>query len=352
MIKLSHHFSFTSDQSINAVKTCIACAIGLVIAKGFHIEMGQWILMSIMVVMASQVHLGGARQKAYLRVLGTLAGAVVGGIALYFFAHSQIMTSVILLIACLMFAYIAGGENGVPGTLGGATVIMILMNDPPNPRVIYMRPLEIILGIMIALVVSRFVFPIHATKRLIDNFVVSLEALKKLYEHIQDFQGSVDDAAQISPRAEEKLLNLFLAQRKLLDEARSESQGKKLHLKLKNMLKAERRLYRSILLMNYALYSNPRSTTIIKALASYQNLNAEVIQGLQMLSSKMQQHDSNLVVCGDFEVLTALTNDIQKIAADHPFEVELNVEAFLVATQFLLHELKELTLAVNELSAA
>jgi uncharacterized membrane protein YccC len=352
MIKFSHHFSFTSDQTINAVKTCIACAIGLVIAKGFHIEMGQWILMSIMVVMASQVHLGGARQKAYLRVLGALAGAVVGGIALYFFSHSQIMISVILLIACLVFAYIAGGENGVPGTLGGATVIMILMNDPLNPRVVYMRPLEIILGIMIALVVSRFVFPIHATKRLIENFVVSLEYLKKLYEHMQDFQGSADDAAQISPRAEEKLLKLFLTQRKLMDEARSESMGRKLHVKLKDVMKAERRLYRAILLMNYALYSNPGSTALIKVLTSYQNLNAEIIQTLQMLSQKMQQHDKNLVICGEFEALTPLTNDIQKIVADYPFEMELNVEAFLVAMRFLLHELKELVLAVNALSAA
>ena len=52
------------------------------------------------------------------------------------------------------------------GTLSGITLVIIILNKNPSLQVAILRATEIYLGIAIALVVNRFVYPIRAETRL------------------------------------------------------------------------------------------------------------------------------------------------------------------------------------------
>ncbi|MBS0358242.1 MAG: FUSC family protein, partial [Proteobacteria bacterium] len=62
------------DRLINGIKAAVAILIGIIIIRAIDVEQSQWILISITVVMATQISVGGALQKAKARFIGTCAG--------------------------------------------------------------------------------------------------------------------------------------------------------------------------------------------------------------------------------------------------------------------------------------
>ena len=79
-------FAFLNSNkyaAINAVKASIAVAIaytvGYCLGKLLGIEqMYLWMVITVLVVMSTQPNLGGALDKALMRFLGTIIGALVG----------------------------------------------------------------------------------------------------------------------------------------------------------------------------------------------------------------------------------------------------------------------------------
>jgi len=127
--------SFSEDRLINAIKTAFACFLGLLVSKYTSSGPGhQWILISIIVVMSAQTHLGGALQKSYMRIVGTLTGAIIAIISILLFSHDLLIIKGIIILSCLGYAYLAGksANAGAACTLGAVTVTMILLNDPLN----------------------------------------------------------------------------------------------------------------------------------------------------------------------------------------------------------------------------
>lgn len=78
-------FAFLNSNkyaAINALKATIAVAtaytLGLLLGNFFNIEqMYLWMTITVVVVMSTQPNLGGALDKALMRFLGTVTGALV-----------------------------------------------------------------------------------------------------------------------------------------------------------------------------------------------------------------------------------------------------------------------------------
>ena len=84
-LQLWQHRHLDYYRIIHSLKTAIACLIGLGVEKYYNWPSGQWVPITIIVVMSAQTHFGGALTKAYMRFLGTVAGVAISILTLFFF---------------------------------------------------------------------------------------------------------------------------------------------------------------------------------------------------------------------------------------------------------------------------
>lgn len=173
-------------RTIHSIKTAIGCLIGVFIDKYYDLPSGQWIPITVMVVMSAQVHFGGALRKAYLRILGTVAGITSTVIVLYLFGDSLEIILIASFVFCMFFTYVASSVENISyaGTLGGVTMLLTLTGHQASIDIAVQRGFYILLGITIALLVSRFIFPIHACDRFKVHIATTLRNLCKLYKKV------------------------------------------------------------------------------------------------------------------------------------------------------------------------
>lgn len=216
--------SISRYRVIHSIKTAIACLIGLAIEKYFDWPSGQWVPITVMVVMSAQTHFGGAVRKATMRFLGTVGGVITAITALWFFGSTMMVVICTIFFASLLFTYIASehGDISYAGTLGGVTVILVLTGQQVGIDVAIQRGCYIIIGIIIALLVSRFVFPIHARNRLRYHVAITLRNLSNLYISAIQTENCSAQKNQNNDLASElnsKITDDIAAQPKLVYEA-------------------------------------------------------------------------------------------------------------------------------------
>jgi uncharacterized membrane protein YgaE (UPF0421/DUF939 family) len=246
------------DRVIHSLKTAIALLFGLLISYLFKLPLqGRWVLITILVVMCAQSRVGAILQKSYMRFIGTVIGASVASFTLWLIYPNVIFTILILCVATAIFSYIADSPStwSEAGPLGAVTLIIIVISQNPNFYTIISRFLEINLGIIIALLVSRFIWPLHSRMQLRYILIDTLRNLQGLAQQLEKFTLTNEDTSEkLSEIFENKILNNIGVQKKLFKEVMSESFGRSnLGLSFKNTLDAEREIFRCITLMRNAL---------------------------------------------------------------------------------------------------
>ena len=243
-----------SNRLIHSLKTAIAFLIGIFIIRIFNFQQGQWILISILVVMCAQSRVGAIIQKSYMRFLGTVLGASIAALTLWLAYPSFIWTTLILCLTTALFSYIADspGYLSEAGPLGAVTTVIILVGLNPSYTNVLDRFFEISLGIIIALLVSRFIWPLHSRTQLRCIVTTTLQDLKQLSEQLKIFTSVA--AEKTYQKYEDKVISRFANQTKLLDEVLRESFGRlKPVLVFKDILRGEREILLCINLMKNAL---------------------------------------------------------------------------------------------------
>lgn len=247
-----------SDRLVHSLKTAIALLFGLLISYLFKLPLqGRWVVITILVVMCAQSRVGAILQKSYMRFLGTVIGASVASLTLCVYPNVA-FTILILCVATAVFSYIADSPStwSEAGPLGAVTLIIIVISPDPNFYTVMSRFLEINLGIIIALLVSRFIWPLHSRTQLRYILIDTLQNLKALAQKLEEFTFTNSDDNNTKPQEifENKILNNIGIQKKLFKEVMSESFGRSnLEKTFKNILDAEREILRCITLMRNTL---------------------------------------------------------------------------------------------------
>jgi uncharacterized membrane protein YccC len=181
--RAKHYWNFHYYRIIHSIKTAIGCLIGVAIEKYYDLPSGQWIPITVMVVMSAQTHFGGALRKAYMRFLGTVGGLAITITVLLLFGNNTAVILGTIFIICMIFTYVASssGDISYAGTLGGVTMLLTLTGQQVSVGIAMQRGLYIAVGIIIALLTSRFIFPIHARDRFRYHVATTLRNLQKLY---------------------------------------------------------------------------------------------------------------------------------------------------------------------------
>jgi uncharacterized membrane protein YccC len=272
---------------IHSIKTAFACLIGVAIEKYYDLPAGQWIPITVMVVMSAQKHFGGALRKAYMRFLGTISGIAITIIILEIFGNDLAVIFGTVFVAIIIFTYVASSHKDInyAGTLGGVTILLTLTGQQVGVEAAVQRGLYIVVGILIALFVSRIFFPIHARDRFRYHVARTLKNLQSIY--FENLQISKEYCQKEIDNTD--LENVILAdipsQLRLIDEAvvGSLSFAEKRYLFIK-IVDSEYQLNRLINLMYRSLCEIESLEIIKKHLDAVKDLHVVVRDSLDQLA--------------------------------------------------------------------
>lgn len=243
-------FAFLNSNKyakINALKASVAVMLGYSLGRflGDALDIQRmylWIVITILVVMSTQPNLGGALDKALMRFLGTVVGAIV---AIIITAIIPVGFSQVTLVLPFIFlaVYVAGASKySYAGTLAGITLLIIILNQQPSLQTAIYRAVEISLGITISLIVNRFILPIRAETRLKESFA------KTIYQ-IHDFFDILFIERNHSHRKlRESIFHEFAKHLTLIKELKYEKSAKNVR-EFEKMSLYIRRLYRYMIVM-------------------------------------------------------------------------------------------------------
>jgi uncharacterized membrane protein YccC len=204
---------------IHAAKTALAATLCWWLATRFGLHDGYWGAISAIIVLQS--NFGSTITASRDRLLGTLIGAVFG------FTFSLFGTLPWNYIFAVLAAVTLCGLLGLRSSsrLAGVTItiIMLVQKAGSHWTLALDRVGQVVLGIVVALLVSTFVFPDRARIRLRDGLAQEFLVLSALFEAI--LQGFRGEPAENLSQAHEDALAVLRANNQLLDAARNEPSG-------------------------------------------------------------------------------------------------------------------------------
>ena len=168
-----------------SLRVALAAVVALVVAQLCDLPLPLWTVMTAVIL--TQLSVGRSLKAATDYLLGTIGGAVYGGVVALAVPHeSEVGLLVALAIGvapAALFAAIRANMNVVPIT----TIIVLLMptitHSTPVESAIY-RVIEVALGAVVGLLVSFLVLPSSAHRmmrqsaaRILDLMALSLTAL-------------------------------------------------------------------------------------------------------------------------------------------------------------------------------
>ena len=276
-----------SERLIHSTKTAIACLIGYLVTKLFDFPVDQCIIISIIVVMCTQIYVGSVFQKGYLRFLGTFAGCLIASFTLLYVGISNVTIAVTISVSAFLFSFVTTGRENISyiGPLGATTTAIVLLSKDPSLTVAAERFIEIGTGIFIATLVSQFVLPIHATTHLHRAQINTLIELRRFYQVAMIDQQPIEKTIDL----DESIVKALLKQRQLAKESAHELLGFKFNPQyFMQQLYCEREILRSINFMQKALTFLQRTGFFLHVETDYKNFNQATLKMFDELIQTME----------------------------------------------------------------
>ncbi|MEW6280669.1 MAG: FUSC family protein [Candidatus Eremiobacterota bacterium] len=242
------------DRLRHAVRMAVGCLLALLLARWMGIG-GQWVVITVAVVMSSEPRFGGILRKSSQRFWGTMLGAALAVAVLALFEEHRDIGLVLAFAGVMTFGYLAADtERSYIGVLGTITVVMILMEPTQNFEFAGARVLEILLGLAVALVVSRFFLPTPV----LPGFQRSVAGL------LQDL-ASLAECADDQDTIEGRIVRQFGEQKRLALELPAEERTISRE-QVGRVITAERRIFRYVFILSQVSQDKPFLSAVAEAL--------------------------------------------------------------------------------------
>lgn len=333
---------FDVERIEHSIKTAIACLIGFVMTKFIHVGVDQWLIITILVVMCAQINVGSMIQKSTMRFIGTLTGSLLAAATLILFGTNYIATSAMITFAAMVFSFVATSTKSYneSGTLGAATVVIILLGKNPDLLTVLERFLEISAGILIAALVSQFIFPIHARNHLRRNQRDTILMLRDFYE--KNFLGSAP--VETHQFLDEQISLSLIKQRKLANEAKQELFGEAFNIAhFRQSLWCEKEIMRSIIFMYHAYQASYAGNFPIARVDGLKDFHLSIYEVLDKIAQGIDQKKMPALVMPKIETLNSLLNETRQRESEQE-KIALDTFSFCAGTLIArLKKLSELT---------
>ena len=246
------NLNFSSDIFRHAVRVSIATLAGYVISGFLPFGHGYWILLTIIVIMKPVYSL--TKQRNVQRLLGTLGGAFVGLLILYFIKDTTVLF--LLMFGFMIMTYVFLRTNYLVAVIMTTPYVLLLFHllYPTDFRTILTdRVIDTVIGSGISFVASLLIIPRWEHERISDFMSAALEAN---IAYFRDVAGSFLGRPATVHQYKLSRKNAFVALANLSDA-------------LSRMLSEPRRQQKSITEMHQFVVSNHMLTSHIATLAYY-----------------------------------------------------------------------------------
>ncbi len=147
----------------HAVRMSLALTLGYAIIQAFDIERGYWILLTTLFV--CQPNYSATRQKLTARVLGTLAGLLIGVPLLTFFPSQESQLVFIVISGVLFFAFRINNYGFATGFI--TLLVLFCFNQlGEGYAVVLPRLADTLIGCLLAVAAVSLIFPDWQSRRL------------------------------------------------------------------------------------------------------------------------------------------------------------------------------------------
>lgn len=196
---------FLPDRFAYTFRGALSAALALVLAWWFGLDHPQWAAMAA--IASLQPTRGQLLERSFYRVVGSVAGSVVGVILLYCFGFSSIVLVIALgvwLGVCSAAATVQRGYVSYGVGMAGLTAVMVALLEAPLKADLFVigmdRTWTAILGVGVVLVTCWFFTP-KASKGLLEQrcrrFVTSL--LRAMVDSADHSQQSEEGGEKKTP---------------------------------------------------------------------------------------------------------------------------------------------------------
>lgn len=273
---------YQSQVSRHAIKTAIAAVVAILVYQYFHLPHGYWSVITALIVMQSNIDTGSLEMTlrvASQRLVGTVIGAALGLAIVFFFNINQWQLIVITFVLISVFAYVTRYYDGFK--LAGVTALIILLlsnHDSITHSYAFMRVVEILLGVVIAVIVTICIWPYQISDHLKERRLKRLAKMHDLFTRLRD-----SDGAEVRS-AFDGLAKDVDANRKMVKVAKKGLRGKQLE-----RLALEDKVIRSLRGFGLSFMKLPQAYWDFSPLADATNELADAIsQALAHLANNTQ----------------------------------------------------------------
>lgn len=137
---------------MHSVRTAVAVSASLLVARVFRLPETYWSAISTLVI--TQSSLGAALKVSWQRFVGTLFGAIVGGIVASYFGPEIAVFGITVFMLGLLCALTRSDRSAY--RFGGITlaIVMLVPRTGPAWRIAFDRFVETSIGIGVALLLT------------------------------------------------------------------------------------------------------------------------------------------------------------------------------------------------------
>ncbi len=206
----SPYYRYRNAKVIHSVRVGLAMLASILATSGIDIPHGIWASVTLLVVIGGLQHQGNIRKKAAERALGTMLGAVIGLVLIVVQAitGSVPLTYVLMSLVAAVCGYYAIGKPGYVALLAAITMCIVAGHGDNLIDTGLWRTLNVILGIVIALVFS-FALPLHATYSWRYSLADNLRECARVYAQVASgVHVDSDDQVQTFMRLNARLVQL------------------------------------------------------------------------------------------------------------------------------------------------
>jgi uncharacterized membrane protein YgaE (UPF0421/DUF939 family) len=217
---------YYSQTARHAMKTALAAIISIVVYQYFDLPRGYWATITALIVMQSNIDTGSLEMTlkvASHRLVGTVVGAAVALAILFWIPYNHWQLLVIIFVIILAFTYINRYYEGFK--LAGVTALIILLlsnHESLTHSFAFIRVTEILLGVIIAVLVTVFIWPYRITDHLQEHRIARLSKIRQLYLNLLagKKESQYDEMSQLLLEIEADLKTLKVAKKGLRNKNR------------------------------------------------------------------------------------------------------------------------------------
>jgi uncharacterized membrane protein (TIGR01666 family) len=224
-----NNFSFKSSIFRHSMRMALVSLLGFIVAKIFSYgHHGYWVLLTILVILKPGFSL--TKERNYQRLMGTIVGALIGVIILYFVDDRSVLLG--LMIFFMLGAYSFTRTNYIVMVILMTPYILILFDflGVGKLNIVEERVFDTLIGSVIAFAASYLVFPSWESSQLHKNIEAVLKAnmeyLQLLTRLLEAGTADVNEYKLVRKDVYVSSANLSAAFQRMISEPKSKQKHK------------------------------------------------------------------------------------------------------------------------------